>query len=79
MLAWFRVSPGPIFTQGTLRHCEKVGCTLPELVESMKAHLALPRMGSTDEVASVVAFLASDDASYVTGSDIVVDGGYLIV
>ena len=31
----------------------------------------------TSEVASVISFLLSDDASYVTGSDIPVDGGYL--
>ncbi|MFD5099532.1 SDR family NAD(P)-dependent oxidoreductase [Streptomyces albidochromogenes] len=37
---------------------------------------ALGRFGTADEVASVVAFLAGDDAAYMTGSEVVVDGGH---
>src|SRR5213078_2897907 len=39
---------------------------------------ALKRWGSPEEVARVVSFLASDDASYITGQTIVVDGGYAL-
>jgi NAD(P)-dependent dehydrogenase (short-subunit alcohol dehydrogenase family) len=34
------------------------------------------RIGQLDEIASVVAFLASSDASFITGAEILVDGGY---
>ena len=37
----------------------------------------LGRVGNPEEVASVIAFLCSKDASFMTGSDVRVDGGYL--
>lgn len=42
------------------------------------AHVPLGRQGTYEEVARCVAFLASDDASYVTGAALVVDGGMLL-
>jgi glucose 1-dehydrogenase len=39
------------------------------------SHIPIPRAGESDEMAGVVCFLASDDAAYITGQTIYVDGG----
>jgi 2-hydroxycyclohexanecarboxyl-CoA dehydrogenase len=46
-----------------------------KIIENMKAGTQLRRMGQPEEVAAVAAFLASDDASYVTGECIGASGG----
>jgi glucose 1-dehydrogenase len=48
----------------------------PEL-DALLRNIPLGRLGSVDDVASMVAFLASDEAGYVTGSTFVVDGGLM--
>lgn len=48
-----------------------------EAMDKIKARTPLGRVAQADEIASVAAFLASDDASYVTGETIYVDGGRL--
>jgi NAD(P)-dependent dehydrogenase (short-subunit alcohol dehydrogenase family) len=64
------ISPGPIDTPG-LRNLVKTD----GLLEQIKAMVPLGRMGTPDEVAKAVSFLASDDSSYVTGIELFVDGG----
>lgn len=65
------VAPGYIETEMTGRLDEKIK-------ESLKQQIPLGRIGSIEDVAKVVAFLAGENASYITGQVINVDGGLLI-
>ncbi len=48
-----------------------------EIEDAMLASTPMGRLGRPEEVAAVIAFLAGDDASFMTGSEVYVDGGYL--
>jgi len=70
------VCPGTILTPASYRHMEKVGMTLEQFNAEEGAKTFLARVGSTREVAYAILFLASDEASFVTGASLMVDGGY---
>lgn len=48
-----------------------------EIWDAMTASTPMGRLGEPDEIAAAVAYLASDDASFVTGAELYVDGGYI--
>lgn len=66
------VEPGNILTEGMKQHRS------PEFIRSMQAMVPLGRLGTPRDVANAVLFLASDEAEYVTGTTIVVDGGQIL-
>jgi meso-butanediol dehydrogenase / (S,S)-butanediol dehydrogenase / diacetyl reductase len=67
------VSPGFVETPLT-----EEGMRNEQFVKAIRKNTALKRAGKPDEIANVIAFAASREASYMTGSDILVDGGWLI-
>ena len=68
------IAPGPIETPLLMQALE-FGEIGEKIVENMKAGTQLRRLGSPDEVAAAVVFLASEEASYVTGETLGVSGG----
>jgi len=68
------IAPGPIETP-LLMGAKQLGDVGEKILETMKAGTQLGRLGQPEEVAAAIAFLASDDASYVTGETLGVSGG----
>lgn len=66
------VSPGNILTPA---YDDLFGTELDNVLENMKATTPLGRIGTAEEIANAVMFLASDDSSYITGTELFVDGG----
>jgi len=67
------VSPGAIDTEGLrgLRHTDSDG-----LNNLYRERIPLGRLGRPEDIANAVSFLASDDSSYITGTELFVDGGF---
>lgn len=71
------VSPGPIDTPLLYRNPGMTDEQVAGLKQMMIANIPMHRMGEADEVAKAVLFLASEDASFITGANLFVDGGLL--
>jgi 2-deoxy-D-gluconate 3-dehydrogenase len=74
------IAPGGIATPGVtkMQGPTQPGVDMKVVIDAFMAKIPMHRMGDPDEIGKVVLFLASDMASYMTGSQIVVDGGALL-
>ena len=68
------VSPGPILTPGLHDLMDSTGAGEQRL-KMLSSTVPLGRLGAPSEIAKAVVFLASDDSSYITGTELFVDGG----
>jgi NAD(P)-dependent dehydrogenase (short-subunit alcohol dehydrogenase family) len=71
------ICPGYIHTSAFVNSCRDLGRDVEEENRKVSETHLLGRQGHPEEVAAAVAFLASDESSFMTGSDLLVDGGYL--
>jgi 3-oxoacyl-[acyl-carrier protein] reductase len=62
------VAPGPIDTE--------MNPAEGDFADSLHGLMAMPRHGRADEVAAMVAYLAGPEAGFVTGADLLIDGGF---
>ncbi len=69
------VSPGPIQTAGLVELAGPDQAAQQGLLDYMAGQVPLGRVGQPEEIAKAVLFLASDDASFVNGAELFVDGG----
>jgi 2-hydroxycyclohexanecarboxyl-CoA dehydrogenase len=73
------VAPGPIETPLLMAAPEQLGELGDRIVQGMVGQTVLRRLGTPDEVAAAITFLASDDASFVTGQALGVSGGLAMI
>jgi 2-hydroxycyclohexanecarboxyl-CoA dehydrogenase len=73
------VAPGPIETPLLMAAPKQLGELGEKVVQSMVGQTVLRRLGQPEEVAAAIAFLASDDASFVTGQALGVSGGLAMI
>jgi len=75
------IAPGAINTPGAragTTTSDMASTTGAAVLEQFMARIPLRRMGEPDDIAKAVLFLLSDAAAYITGSTLIVDGGYLL-
>lgn len=72
------IAPGAVRTRATDRHIKSLGLDPETAYAEFARASVLNRMGTCEEIASAALFLASDEASFITGATLVVDGGATI-
>jgi len=76
------IAPGGITTPGVIKmqsgNQPQQGADAAKAIETFLSMIPMHKMGEPDDIGKVALFLASDMSSYMTGSQIVVDGGYLL-
>lgn len=71
------IHPGNIITPLFRKLVERIGGGLENTIKLLSAMCPMDRMGNPEEVANGVLFLASDESSYITAAELVIDGGML--
>jgi NAD(P)-dependent dehydrogenase (short-subunit alcohol dehydrogenase family) len=69
------LSPGPIKTPGLVELVGNDATQQQQLLDQFASQIPMGRVGDPDEVAKAAVFLASSDSSFVTGTELFVDGG----
>jgi NAD(P)-dependent dehydrogenase (short-subunit alcohol dehydrogenase family) len=70
------VCPFAILTQASLLHMQQAGISMDEFVADVGGGTLLKRIADPKEAAYAILFMASDEASFITGANLVIDGGY---
>ena len=72
------ISPGPIVTNQIKKQINKSKISKEEVIKIMSDRTVLKRVGQPEDVANAIYFLASNKASFITGANLVIDGGATI-
>ncbi len=70
------ICPGCVVTPASFREVDRLGLTFSAWHDHMASMHLMNRLGEPNEVANPAVFLASDEASFITGTTLMVDGGY---
>ena len=73
------ISPGAILTPTTAIHATHLKISVEEFVTVLGKSQCLHRLGTTEEIANLIVFLASDLCHFATGANFLVDGGLTVI
>ena len=73
------ICPGAILTPASAKHAEHLNIPLDQMIEEQVTSHCLKRWGTSEEIANLTVFLASDLCHFATGASFSVDGGYTTI